>query len=288
MSVLLGSEVSELAWERAKLPTCFGGLGIRVAQTGFAAQATYWSAVVLHKAVMTNICEALSRPIREPHPGIAAALAAKTDLLLSGFAVDEHARVTIENEASKLDRFAPAPVQTADRVSPKSLVRDMAFAKLQSRILSVAEALQSAKLHSEILSEQQAITLSAGGLALASAGRPCTSHRQNCHMEDGHGVTAWCYAGRWPVIYVCSEEGQRWGHVRAVSGDASVPLFLLQEWESQKQAAPRSPVYSAQAHRAGRTSSRQEAMRTWSAMSLSSMNGSEITTRRHPRCGAQS
>ena len=29
MSVLLGSEVSELAWERAKLPTCYGGLGLR-------------------------------------------------------------------------------------------------------------------------------------------------------------------------------------------------------------------------------------------------------------------
>ena len=42
MSVLLGSEVSELVWERAKLPTCLGGLGIRVAQMGFAAQATDW------------------------------------------------------------------------------------------------------------------------------------------------------------------------------------------------------------------------------------------------------
>ena len=62
LSVLLGSAVSELAWERAKLPTCFGGMGIRVAQMGFAAQATYWSAVDLHKAVMTSICEALNRP----------------------------------------------------------------------------------------------------------------------------------------------------------------------------------------------------------------------------------
>ena len=40
MSVLLASEVSELAWERAKLPTCFGGPGITVAQIGFAAQRT--------------------------------------------------------------------------------------------------------------------------------------------------------------------------------------------------------------------------------------------------------
>ena len=80
MSVLLGSDVSELAWERAKLSTCFGGLGIRVAQLVSAVQATYWSAVDLHKAVMTSICEALNR--REPHPEVATALAAKTDLVL--------------------------------------------------------------------------------------------------------------------------------------------------------------------------------------------------------------
>ena len=34
-----------------------------VAQMGFAAQAPYWSAVDLHKAVMTSICEALNRPL---------------------------------------------------------------------------------------------------------------------------------------------------------------------------------------------------------------------------------
>ena len=111
-----------------------------------------------NKAVLTN------RPTREMHPEIAAALSAKTDLLLSGVAVDEHAKVTIENEAGKLyeaspwaaDKRAaeivrPAPVQMADRVPPKSLARDMAFAKLQSRTLSVAEAVQAAKLHSEML-----------------------------------------------------------------------------------------------------------------------------------------
>ena len=36
-------------------PTCFGGLGIRVAQMGFAPQATYWSAADLRKAVMTHM-----------------------------------------------------------------------------------------------------------------------------------------------------------------------------------------------------------------------------------------
>ena len=61
----------------------------------FPAQAEYWSAVFLHKAATTNICEALNRPIRKMHPEIAAALAPKTDFLLSGVAFDEHARVTI-------------------------------------------------------------------------------------------------------------------------------------------------------------------------------------------------
>ena len=176
MAVLLGSEVSEMAWERAKLPTCYGGLGLRVAQMGFAAQATYWSAVDLHRAVMPRICEALNRPIREPHPDIVNALAAKVDLFLSGVAVDEHARVAVENEASKvyeaspwaLDKRAveivrPAPVQTGERIPPKSLVRDMDYAKLQSRILSAAEAVQAAKLHAELSPEHQAFMLSAGG-----------------------------------------------------------------------------------------------------------------------------
>ena len=82
--MLLGNEVSELAWERARLPTCFGGLGIRVAQMGFAAQATYLSAVDLHKAVMTTICGALGRPLQGAHPEEVTALAAKADLLTAG------------------------------------------------------------------------------------------------------------------------------------------------------------------------------------------------------------
>ena len=107
MAVLLGSEVSEMAWERAKLPTCYGGLGLRCAQMGFTSQATYWSAMDLHKAVMPRICEALNRPIREPHPDVANALAAKADLHLSGGAVDEYARVAVENEAAKVYEAGP-------------------------------------------------------------------------------------------------------------------------------------------------------------------------------------
>ena len=94
---------------------------------------------------------------------------------LSGVAVDAHAKVTIENEAGILygaspwaagkraaEIVRPAPVQTADRLPPKSLARDVAFAKLHSRILSAADAVQAAKPHSEMLPEQQAIMLSAG------------------------------------------------------------------------------------------------------------------------------
>ena len=72
LTVLLGSEVSELARERAMRPTCFGGLGIRVSQMGFAAQATF----DLHKAVMTTLQGA--------HPGEVTALSAKADLLTAG------------------------------------------------------------------------------------------------------------------------------------------------------------------------------------------------------------
>ena len=186
---------------------------------------------------MTNTCEALNRSIREPHPEVASAPAAKTDLLLSGVAVDEHARVAIDNEASKLYEASPraadkraaqivrsASVQTADRVPPKSLARDMAFAKLQSRILSAAEAVQAAKLHSEMLPEQQAIMLSAGrpgtGTCLHGHAQVTDRTATECAMEDGHGVTAWRHAGRWSAVNVCSEEGQRWGHVRTVSGNA--------------------------------------------------------------------
>ena len=101
LSVLLGIAVSELAWERAKLTTCCGGLGIRVAQMGYAAQATYWSASDLHKAVMSNICATQNRPLREPHPEKATALATKADLLVTRVAVNEYARAMLENEASK-------------------------------------------------------------------------------------------------------------------------------------------------------------------------------------------
>ena len=104
------------------------------------------------------------------------ALAAKTDLLTAGVAVDDYAKVMVEHEASLLyeaspwaaDKRAaeivrPAPAQSADWVPPKSLAGDVAFAKLQSRILSSAEAVQAAKLHGDILPEHQAIMLSAGG-----------------------------------------------------------------------------------------------------------------------------
>ena len=185
---------------------------------GFAAQATCWSAVDLYKAVMTNMCEALNRLIREMHPEVATDLATKTDLLLSGVAVDEHAKVTIESEASKVyeaspwaaDKRAaeivrPAPVQTADRVPPKSLARDVAFAMLQWRILSAAEqgceatprhayhALCRRTWHWHVLDGHAQVTDRTG---------------TECAMEDGHGVTTRCNARCGPALHVCPGEGQ--------------------------------------------------------------------------------
>ena len=99
MSALLDGAVSDLAWERAK--RC-GGQGIRVAQLGFAAQASYWWAVGLHKAIMPNICGALHRPHLERHPEETFALAAKADLLTVGVAVDDHAMVRFECDARQV------------------------------------------------------------------------------------------------------------------------------------------------------------------------------------------
>ena len=100
---------------------------------------------------MTSICEALDGPLRGAHPEETTALVAKADLLMAGSAVDEYARVMVENDTSKAyeaspwaaDKRAaeivrPALVQTSESVPPKSLAQDMAFAKLQSRILSAA------------------------------------------------------------------------------------------------------------------------------------------------------
>ena len=64
----------------------------------------------------------------------------------------------------------------------------MAFAKLQSRILSAVAAVQAAKVPS---------VMGAGDLALAHAGRPCTNRPQNCHgMRNGEWLRRYGKAQR--------------------------------------------------------------------------------------------
>ena len=115
----------------------------------------------------------------------------------------------IENDASKVYEASPGLrklsawlLWAADSVPPKSLAQDMAFAKLQSRILSAAEAGEA----------QQAITLSAGGTwhrhVLDGHAQVTDRAGTECAMEDGHGVTARCNAGRRPALHVCSAERQ--------------------------------------------------------------------------------
>ena len=91
-------EALSLSWPGSEQssPRVFFGLGIRVARMGFAAQATYWSAVDLHKVVMSSICVALNRPLQETHPEETTALAA-----------DEYASVMVENDASKVYEASP-------------------------------------------------------------------------------------------------------------------------------------------------------------------------------------
>ena len=187
---------------------------------GFAAQATYWSAVDLHMAVMTSICEALDRPLQGAHPEETIALAAKADFHMAGVAVHD---VMVENDASTVyeaspwaagERAAeivrPAPVQVADNVPPQSLARDMAFAKLQLRILSAAEVVQAAKLHGDMPRSNRPSCSARADLALARSGRPCVNRRQNwtdCAVEDGHDFEAQGNVGRRPALHVRSAQG---------------------------------------------------------------------------------
>ena len=220
MSVLLGSEVSELAWERSKLPTCFGGLGIGVAQRwALRRKQRTGQAVDLHKAVMTNTCEALNRPIREVHPEIAA-LAAKTEgsLLMSmpewrsrmrpaNCARQARGRRTSERRRSFARLLSRRQTVSRQKAWPgtwrsPSCSRGSCRLRKRCRLRSyTVKCFQNSRPSCSVQ----------GDLALARAGR----HAQvtdrtatECAMEDGHGVTAWCYAGRWSAIHVCSEEGQ--------------------------------------------------------------------------------
>ena len=131
----------------------------------------------------------------------------------------------------------------ADRVPPRSLARDMAFAKLQSRILSVAEAVQAAKLHSDIRPDQQAIMPSAGGpgagtcwtamhklpteLAQNAQWRMATALRLGA--TPGAGPRSTCALRARAMMATCAH---------SVSGDASVPPGLLPVRGSQGQTAP--------------------------------------------------
>ena len=123
---------------------------------------------------------------------------------------------------------------------------------LKADTMSAAEAVQAAKLHSEILPDQQAILLSAAGpdtaMCWTAMHKSPTELAQNGQSRMARALRL----GATLDLYMCSEEGQRWEYVRANSGDAPVPPVLLQARRSQKQTAPRSPVHSAQAHPAGR------------------------------------
>ena len=151
--------------------------------------------------------EALNRPVREVHPEIAAALAAKTDLLLSGVAVDDHANVAIERGRQDV-RGKPVGGGQAScgDCPPGSCARWLTESRRKAwrgtwrspscnrGYLSAAEAVQAAKLHSEMLPEQQAIMLGAGGPGTGTSwdGLAQVSDRTatECAVEDGHGVTA--------------------------------------------------------------------------------------------------
>ena len=186
-----------------------------VAQMGFAAQATYWSAVDLHKAVMPSICDALHRPLRETH------LEATTASDLQG----RDARLVYETSPWAADKevaevIRPAPVQVADNVA-----RDMAYAKLQSRILAAAEAAQAAKRHHALPPEQQAVVLSAGELGTGTNWTAMHKSRQRCYRTRNGGWPQRCDSARRLMLDHAPRVPCAKATLRAVAGEAPVSLL---------------------------------------------------------------
>ena len=88
MSALLGGTVSELAWERAKLTTCWRGPGYQGSPVGICSAG---HVLVGRRLAQGRHAQHLNRPLLQRQPDVAFALAAKADLLTAGVAVDDHA-----------------------------------------------------------------------------------------------------------------------------------------------------------------------------------------------------
>ena len=62
LETLVGGRITELAWERATLPTCCGCVGRRATQLDISPAATHRAARGLHMAVLSKLCARLQRP----------------------------------------------------------------------------------------------------------------------------------------------------------------------------------------------------------------------------------
>ena len=109
----------------------------------------------------------------DAHPELRAGTVARGTMLAKGVAYAPATAVQFEQAAKQNHVEGPrnqdketqdvmklAPTQTGDSVPPKSIVRHMAFAKLHSRILAVAEATHAVALHNTMELDQQTTTLS--------------------------------------------------------------------------------------------------------------------------------
>ena len=189
---------------------------------------------------MLGICGALRRPRSEEHPEETLALAAKA-ALLTGVAVYGDAMVQFECDAQKIYEWSlwagdkeaakvirPALAQATDHVPPRSVARDMAYAKLQLRILSAAEAVQAAQLHQEMPPEQQAVVLSAGG---QSTGTTWTNmHKSPTEiLQNAPRRKTTALPNARPRDLCALHKGSE----QKFAGGAPAPLFGLQVWEYQ-------------------------------------------------------
>ena len=153
----------------------------------------------------------------------------------------------------------------------RRLTMYMAFAKLHSRILAAAEAVQAAKPHSEMPPEQQANMLSAGGPGTGTCWtamhKSPTELAQSVQRRMATALRLGATPGAGPRSTCALRKGNDGDMYEQSLAGAPFPPVLLRVRGSQDQTAPCGPTPCAGSLH------KHKATHTWNAMSLSSTTG---------------
>ena len=266
LSVLLGSAVSALAWERAKLPTCFGGLGISEAQIGIccASQVPVGRRLAQGRHAEHLRCAAQTAP---GSPGPICSLLESQLMTTPGCS----SRVT---QGLCMRQALGLRTRKLLRSSARHLCRWLTESR--QRVLLVTWPTQSSNRGSCLQLKwcrrpQNSTKLSCSvrvGRTLARIGQPCTSLRQRCYRTRNGGWPRRCgwarrsTLGRAPLAPCAKAATEMCEHSPANHAFRS---FCCNVWEE-----PGSDRIKQSCARCTGALSKLEGTRTWSAMCQSS------------------